>query len=114
MFGNLGGLGNIANLIKSAQGMQERFAKMQEELARRRFDGDAGGGMVKATVDGRGALVNIKINPDAARDVELLEDLVQAAIGAAASKAQETMKADVSALTGGVSIPGLTEMLGGK
>lgn len=109
----LGNLGNLANLLKSAKDMQGQIGKMQEELARRRYEGDAGGGMVRATVDGKCALVDIKIEPQVAKDVELLEDLVKAAVGTAVAKAQEGMKSELAAMTGGLNIPGLTEMLGG-
>lgn len=109
----LGNLGNLTNLLKSAKDMQEKFATMQEELARRRYEGDAGGGMVHATVDGKGTLIDIKIEPQAATDVELLEDLVKAAVGAATAKAHEGMKTELAAMTGGLNVPGLTEMLGG-
>ncbi|MGD2109089.1 MAG: YbaB/EbfC family nucleoid-associated protein [Phycisphaerae bacterium] len=108
----LGGLGNLAGVLKSAKGLQAQVSKMQEELASRRFEGDAGGGMVRATVDGRGTLVDVKIDPQALNDVELLEDLVKAAVGAATTKSHEAMKNDVAAMTGGLNIPGLTDMLG--
>ena len=108
----LGGLGNLANVLKTAKGLQDQMTKMQEELASRRFEGDAGGGMVRVTVDGRGNLVDVKIDPEAAKDVELLEDLVKAAVGAATTKSQEAMKNDVAAMTGGLNIPGLSDMLG--
>ena len=108
-----GGLGNLTGLLKSAKEMQANMAKMQAELATRRYDGDAGGGMVKATVDGKGTLVDIKIEPDAAKDVELLEDLVKSAVGVATAKCQEALKGEISAMTGGMNIPGLTDMLGG-
>ncbi len=108
----LGGLGNLANVLKTAKGLQDQMTKMQEELASRRFEGDAGGGMVRATVDGRGNLVDVKIDPEAAKDVELLEDLVKAAVGAATTKSQEAMRNDVAAMTGGLNIPGLTDVLG--
>lgn len=109
----LGGLGNIAGLLKSAKEMQAQMAKMQAELARRRYDADAGGGMVHVTVDGKCTLIDVKIDPQAVRDVELLEDLVKAAVCAATAKAQETMKNELAAMTGGLNIPGLAEMLGG-
>ncbi len=109
----LGNLGNLAGLMKSAKQMQTQMAKMQEELASRRYDGAAGGEMVRATVDGKGALINIKIDPEATKDVELLEDFVKAAIGVAVTKSQEDMKNEMSALTGGLDLGGLTEMLGG-
>ena len=108
----LGGLGNLAGMLKSAKEMQAGMQKMQEELAARRYEGDAGGGMVRVTVDGKSTLVDIKIDPRAVEDVELLEDLVKGAIAAAMSKAQEAMKAEMAALTGGLNIPGMSEMLG--
>ena len=109
----LGGLGNLAGLLKSAKEMQTQMARLQEELARRRYDADAGGGVVRTTVDGKGTLINIKIDPEAVNDVELLEDLVKAAVCAAVAKSQEAMKSELASLTGGLNIPGLTEMLGG-
>jgi hypothetical protein len=110
----LGNLGNLASMLKSAKDLQGQVAKMQEELATRRFEGAAGGGMVRATVDGRGTLVDVRIDPQAVTDVELLEDLVKAAVGAATTKSQEAMKGDLAAMTGGLNMPGLTEMLGGS
>lgn len=109
----LGNLGNLAGLMKSAKQLQGQMAKMQEELAARRYDGVAGGEMVRATVDGKGALIDIKINPEATKDAELLEDFVKAAIGVAVTKSQEAMKNEMGALTGGIDLGGLTEMLGG-
>jgi DNA-binding YbaB/EbfC family protein len=109
----LGGLGNLAGLLKSAKEMQTQMAKLQEELAKRRYDADAGGGVIRATVDGKGTLINIKIDPQAVNDVELLEDLVKAAVCAAVAKSQEAMKSELASLTGGLNVPGLTEMLGG-
>ena len=109
----LGGLGNFTGLLKSAKDLQSNLAKMQEQLAARRYEGGAGGGMVLAIVDGRGTLIDIKIDPQAATDIELLEDLVKAAVGAATTKSQEGMKQELGALTGGLNIPGLAQMLGG-
>ena len=110
MFGNLG---NLAGMIKTAQQLQGNLAKLQEQMAARRFEADSGAGAVRATVDGRGTLVNIKIDPKAVADVELLEDLITAAVGAAAAKSQEAMRAEMSTVTGGLNIPGLSSMLGG-
>ncbi len=109
----LGSLGNFAGLLKSAKDLQGNLAKLQEELAKRRYQGDAGGGMVSATVDGKGTLLDIKIDPQATKDVELLEDLVKAAVGAAGAKSQEAMKSEMAGLTGGLNIPGLQEFFGG-
>jgi len=108
-----GGLGNLTGLLKSAKEMQANMAKMQAELAERRYEGDAGGGMVKAVVDGKSTLVDIKIDPSAVGDVELLEDLVKSAVGVATAKSQEAMKNEIAAMTGGMNIPGLTDMMGG-
>ena len=109
----LGNLGNLTGILKSAKELQDGMAKLQAQLASRRYQGDAGGGVVRATVDGKGTLVDIKIDPQAVRDVELLEDLIKASVGAAVTKSQEAMKNEVAALTGGVSLPGMTELLGG-
>jgi len=109
----LGKLGDIAGLLKSAKDLQGNVAKLQSELDKRRYVGDAGGGVVRATVDGRCSLVDIKIDPKATADVELLEDLIRAAVGSATSQAQEAMKAEMSGLVGGLNMPGLTALLGG-
>lgn len=109
----LGGLGNLAGLLKSAKEMQGQLAKMQAELASRRYEADAGGGMVRVIVDGKSTLIDIKIDPQAVNDVELLEDLVKAAVCAATAKSQEAMKNELATMTGGLNIPGMTEMLGG-
>ncbi len=110
MFGQLG---DIAGLMKSAKTMQANIATLQEELKTRRYDADAGGGMVRAVVDGKGTLVDIKIDPKALADVELLEDLIKGAICAAGEKSQEAMKQEMASLTGGLNVPGLTDMLSG-
>lgn len=109
----LGNLGNIGGLIKSAKEMQSNIAKLQAELATRRYEGDAGGGMVRATVDGKGTMVDIRIEPKAVADVELLEDLVKAAVGAAITKSQEAMQNEMASFTGGLNVPGLSDLLGG-
>ncbi len=109
----LGGLGNIGGLFKQAKEMQERLASVQQALAEKRFDGDAGGGSVVATVDGKGSLVDIKIEPEAANDVELLEDLIKGAVSVAAKKAQDAVRDEMTQLTGGMNIPGLSDLLGG-
>ncbi|MCP4590960.1 MAG: YbaB/EbfC family nucleoid-associated protein [bacterium] len=109
----LGGLGNLAGMLKNAKEMQSKMATIQEQLAAQRHTADAGAGAVHATVDGQGSLVDLRIDPTAAGDVELLEDLVKAAVGAAIRKSREQMKAEFASLTGGLNLPGLTDMLGG-
>ena len=106
----LGNLGNLAGLLNSAKDLQGQMAKMQEEMAARRFDGSAGGEMVSATVDGKCTVVDLKIDPQALKDVELLEDLVKAAVGAAVTKSQEAMKSEMAGLTGGLNLPGLSAL----
>jgi nucleoid-associated protein EbfC len=109
-----GGLGNLAGILKQAKSLQDNMQKMQEEMAAQRYEGDAGAGMVRAEVNGKLELLRIKIDPAAAKDVELLEDLIVAATGAAARKAQDAMKEQMSQLTGGLNLPGLAELLGGQ
>jgi len=107
-----GGLGNLGALFKQARSLQENMQKMQETLAQQRIEADAGAGLVRAVVDGKGELVKIKIDPKAVEDVELLEDLVTAAVSSATKKAHESMKAEMSRMTGGLELPGLNELLG--
>ena len=109
----LSGLGNLAGMLKNAKELQSKMAAIQGELASKRFTAEAGAGAVKATVDGQGSLVDIDIDPASTGDIELLEDLVKAAIGAAVKKSREQMKDELAGLTGGLNLPGLSEMLGG-
>jgi DNA-binding YbaB/EbfC family protein len=110
--GLFGNLGNLTGMLKGARELQERMGALQAELAARRFTAEAGAGAVRATVDGQTNLVDIKIDPAAVSDLELLEDLVKGAVGAASNKAREAVRAELSKLTGGLNIPGLPEMLG--
>jgi hypothetical protein len=108
----LGGLGDLAGMIKQAKSLQDNMQKMQEALAHQRHEADAGAGMVRAEVNGKAELLRIKIDPKAAEDVELLEDLITAAVGAATRKAHEAAKAEMAKLTGGLNIPGLNSLMG--
>ncbi|HRX85819.1 MAG TPA: YbaB/EbfC family nucleoid-associated protein [Phycisphaerae bacterium] len=108
-----GGLGNIMEMMKSAKDLQARMAEFQKELATRRYDAQSGGGAVRVVVDGKGMVVDVKIEPSATQDVELLEDLVKSAVCAAASRAHDAMRAELSQMTGGLNIPGLDSMLPG-
>ncbi len=103
-------MANFGNIIKQAQQMQAKMARLQEELAQRTVEASAGGGMVTAVVNGRNELISIKIerdvvNPD---DVEMLQDLIVAAVNEGVRKAQEMATAEMSKITGGLNIPGLT------
>ena len=99
----------INNLMKQAQQMQQRMMEIQEELAYHTVEATAGGGMVTAAVNGQQELVSLNISPDVVdpEDVEMLEDLVLAAVNEARQQAQELMTQEMSKLTGGVKIPGL-------
>jgi DNA-binding YbaB/EbfC family protein len=96
--------------MKMIQQMQNRMAKIQQELEDTIIEGSAGGGVVKAEVTGQRGLKSVKIDPSAVdpEDVEMLEDLVVAAIQDAMEKAQKLSEDKMSALTGGIKIPGLT------
>ncbi len=99
----------MGNLLKQAQDMQARMAKIQEELAQMTVDGSAGGGMVQVTVNGQLNLTTVKIEPSVidANDKGMLEDLVLAAVNDAMRKAREMASAEMTKLTGGFKIPGL-------
>lgn len=106
-FGGRGGIGNMSQMLKQAQAMQAKMMKAQEELKEARVEGNAGGGMVSATVNGQGELVGVKISKEVVdpEDVEMLEDLVLAAVSDAANKAREMMEQRMGSLTGGMKLP---------
>ncbi|ADL08860.1 YbaB/EbfC family nucleoid-associated protein [Thermosediminibacter oceani] len=106
---NFGGMGNMSKLMKQVQKVQEDMAKLQEELKERTVEATAGGGVVKAVANGRKELLEIKIQPEAVDpdDVEMLEDLILAAVNEALQKAEEMVTKEMSKLTGGLGIPGL-------
>ena len=97
---------NIKQLMKQAQQMQEQ---MQQRLAALRVEGSAGGGMVKAEMSGSKELLSITIDKEAVdpNDVEMLQDLVVAAVNEASRKVDEEMSSTVGAMTGGMKIPRL-------
>ncbi len=95
--------------MKAIQQMQMRMEKIQKELGETIVEGTAGGGVVKATVNGQKEFIGIKIDPSAVdpEDVELLEEMIGAAVGDAMGKATILMEDRMSALTGGMKMPGL-------
>jgi DNA-binding YbaB/EbfC family protein len=99
---------NNKNLLRQAQQMQQRMSKIQEELDQTSVEGSAGGGVVKVVVTGKLKVQSVEISPDAVdpEDVELLQDLVQAAVNEAMDKAQTLAQDKMAAVTGGLSIPG--------
>jgi len=96
-------------IIKQAQELQARMAKIQEELGNTTLEGSSGGGTVKVTITGTQEIQAIKISPEVvnAQEVEMLEDLVLAAIKDAVTKSQELANKKMSAVTGGLKIPGM-------
>ena len=100
---------DMRQIMQQAQKMQEELAKAQAELAERRFEGSAGGGMVTAIVNGGPELVEVKISPDVVdpADVEMLEDLVVAAVRQAIDAAVEAANSQLGGLTGGLDVGGL-------
>jgi DNA-binding YbaB/EbfC family protein len=104
------GIGGMGNLLKQAQEMQSRMAKIQEELAQKTIEGSAGGGMVQVTVNGQLALTSIKIDPTVinSEEKDMLEDLVMAAVNDGMRKARDMVSAEMSKITGGFKIPGLS------
>lgn len=106
------GIPNMAGMMKQVQKMQEKMAQVQQELEQKTVTAEAGGGMVKVTANGRQQLVSIQIekevvNPD---DVELLEDLVLAAVNKALEDAARMAQEEVAKATSGMlpNIPGLS------
>jgi hypothetical protein len=97
---------NPKKMLQQVQQMQEQ---MQRRMAELRVEGSAGGGMVKATMDGAKNLLGVTIEKDAVdpNDVEMLQDLVVAAINEAARKVDEALQDQIGAMTGGMKIPGL-------
>jgi len=95
--------------MKQAKKMQERMAQLQDELAEKRVDATAGGGMVSVTVNGKFEVLSLKIEKEVVNpnDVEMLQDLVVAAVNEGIRKAQEMAAAEMGKITGGLQIPGL-------
>lgn len=99
----------MANLQRMAQQMQQEMLRVQAELESATVDGSAGGGVVSAVVTGKQELVSVTIDPSAVDpdDVEMLQDLVVAAVNEAARKVDEALQDQLGAMTGGMKIPGL-------
>ena len=97
-------------MLRQAQQLQQRMLKLQDELEGATVEATAGGGVVKAVVTGKMKLVSLEIDPEvvAPDDVEMLQDLVLAAVNEGLEKAQEMASSKMSAITGGMNIPGLT------
>ena len=101
------GGGNMNNMIRQAQKMQQDMLKAQEELEAKTYEAGAGGGVVSATVSGKKELVSVTIDPEAVDpdDEEMLQDLIVAAVNEALRKAADDASSQMSRLTGGLNLP---------
>ncbi|HEY8552779.1 MAG TPA: YbaB/EbfC family nucleoid-associated protein [Thermaerobacter sp.] len=106
---SFGPLGNMGKMLKQLEKVQQEMARLQEELGRREVEATAGGGMVKAVVNGQHELVRLEIAREAVDpdDVELLQDMIVAAVNEANRKAQELFQAEMARVTGGLKLPKL-------
>jgi nucleoid-associated protein EbfC len=100
------GLGNI---LKQAQEMHGKISQLQEEMANKTVEASAGGGMVNIVINGKQQVLSIRIDPEVVNreDVDMLQDLICAAVNEAIRKSQEMMTEEMKKITGGLSIPGL-------
>jgi len=99
----------FGDMMRQAQALQEKLARLQEEAGKKTVEATAGGGMVTVVANGRQEIVSIKIDPEVVnpQEVEMLQDLILAAVNEARRKAQELMAEQMKTLTGGIQIPGL-------
>ena len=99
----------LGDIMRQAQALQERMAKLQEEAAKKTVEASSGGGMVTVKVSGKQQLLSIIIDPEIIKsgDVEMLQDLVTAAVNEGLRKSQELIAEEMKGMTGGLNIPGL-------
>lgn len=100
---------NMGNMMKQAQKLQTKMLKLQEELAEKTVESSSGGGMIKVVANGKQQIVSIEIEKEVVdpEDVEMLQDLITAAVNDALTKSQEMVSGEMGKLTGGMKIPGL-------
>ncbi|MCX8072689.1 MAG: YbaB/EbfC family nucleoid-associated protein [Candidatus Binatia bacterium] len=104
------GIGSIGDLFSQAQELQQRLAKVQEEVANLVVEASAGGGMLTVQMNGKLEVTQVRIDPQvvSSGDIEMLEDLVKAAVNQAVRKAQQAVADEMRKVTGGLKIPGLS------
>jgi len=107
--GRMPGMGNMGSMMKQVQKMQQEMARLQGELEEKTVESSAGGGVVAVVATGKKELKSISIKPEAVDpdDVEMLEDLILAAVNEALRKAEQMVAEEMSKITGGLNIPGL-------
>ncbi|MRR15933.1 MAG: YbaB/EbfC family nucleoid-associated protein [Deltaproteobacteria bacterium] len=100
---------NIGNIMKQAKKMQEKMGRLQQELETRTIEAQSGGGMVKVLVNGKFEIVSLKIEKEVVNpeDVEMLQDLIAAAVNEGIRKSQEMASSEMAKITGGLGIPGM-------
>ncbi len=101
------GGGGMQNIMRQANQMQSKIKKLQEELGERIYEGTSGGGAVTAKMKGESKLMSVVISPDAAGDVEMLQDMVVSAVNDALTKAKETQASEMEKITGGMGLSGM-------
>lgn len=99
----------FGDMMKQAQVLQEKLARLQDEAGKKTVEASAGGGMVVVVANGKQEIISIKIDPEVIdpQEVEMLQDLILAAVNEAKRKAQEVVAEDMKSLTGGLGIPGM-------
>lgn len=100
---------NIGNIMKQAKKMQEKMGRLQQELETRTIEAQSGGGMVRVLVNGKFEIVSLKIEKEVVNpeDVEMLQDLIAAAVNEGIRKSQEMASSEMAKITGGLGIPGM-------
>ena len=108
------GIPNMGNLMKQAQQFQAKISKLQEELGDRTVDATAGGGMVTVVANGRQEVVSVKIDPEVIdpADADMLEDLIQAAVNDALTRAKNMVNEEMGKLTKGLNMPNIPGLMG--
>lgn len=102
-------LSNMVDMLKQAKTLQSKMQKLQGELAKKTIEASSGGGMVKVKANGRQEILSITIDPEISKqdDIEMLQDLITAAVNEALRQSHEIMQSELGKLTGGLSLPGL-------
>ena len=100
---------NFGNIMKQAKKMQEKIGQMQQELETKTTEAQTGGGMVRVVVNGKFEIVSLKIEKEVVNpeDIEMLQDLIAAAVNEGIRRAQEMASAEMAKITGGLGIPGM-------
>ena len=101
--------GSIGDMMKQVQKMQEKMAELQNELEQKTVEGSSGGGMVKVVANGKNDIISVTIDPEVVDpgDVEMLQDLIVAAVNQTHKKAQELQAEQMATITGGLNLPGI-------